>query len=365
MNRRDRVLAAIRHEQSDFVPYNFHGSAGVYAALRQHYGFPDNQKLVEFIGNHLIKVGSDFNVNPWAQDIQVQSLPSGGPLITSLDTQSGMHTDEFGCVWNRSGGMPYPVAYPLEKDPPKLSTYKMPDPTHPGRFDADQKVVEQYKGKVFLFGKLGMAMFERAWSIRGVEQLMMDMITRPDFVEELLDRILYEWNLPIIDQQIALGVDGFYFADDWGSQTGLLFSPKLWRRMIKPRMAICYQRAKEKGLVVGQHSDGNVLDILPDLIEIGMDIFNPVDPAVYDPYILKQRFGDKLTLYGGINVKQTLPLGSPQQVRAEMLERAERLGRGGGYILQSSHTMLEDIPLANMVAYVETCHEIAGIDSLR
>ncbi len=361
MNRRDRVLAAIRHEQTDYVPYNFHGSAGVYAALRQYYGFQDNQQLIEFIGNHLVKVGSDFNVNLWAQDIQVQSLPSGGPLVTSVDKQGGMHTDEFGCVWSRSGGTPYPVAYPLVKDPPELSSYKMPYPYHHGRFDAERKVVEQYKGKVFLFGKLGMAMFERAWSIRGVEQLMMDMIMRPEFVEELFDRILYEWNLPIIDQLIALGVDGIYFADDWGSQTSMLFSPKLWRRMIKPRMAICYQRVTEKGLVVGQHSDGNVLDILPDLIEIGLDVFNPVDPAVYDPCLLKQAFGDKLTLYGGINVKRTLPSGTPQQVRAEMLERADRLGLGGGYILQSSHTMLEDIPLTNLVAYIETCHEIAGI----
>ena len=363
MNRRDRVLAAIRHEQPDFVPYNFHGSAGVYAALCQHYGFPDNQTLVDFIGNHIVKIGSDFNVNPWVQGIQVQSLPSGGPLITTVDKQGGMHIDEFGCAWNRSGGTPYPVAYPLEKDPPDLSSYKLPDPNRPGRFEADRKVAEQYKGKVFLFGKLGMALFERAWSIRGVEQLMMDMITQPGFVEELLDRILYEWNLPIIDQQIALGVDGFYFADDWGSQTSMLFSPKLWRRMIKPHMAICYQRVKEKGLVVGQHSDGNVLDILDDLIEIGLDVFNPVDPTVYDPNLLKQRFGDKLTLYGGINVKQTLPSGTPQQVRAEMLERAEHLGQGGGYILQSSHTMLGDIPLANLVAYVETCHEIAGVDT--
>ena len=103
MNRRDRVLAAIRHEQPDFVPYNFHGSAGVYAALRHHYGFSDNQTLVEFIGNHVVKVGSDFNVNPWEQGVQVQSLPSGGPLVTAEDQAGALHTDEFGCVWNRSG----------------------------------------------------------------------------------------------------------------------------------------------------------------------------------------------------------------------------------------------------------------------
>ncbi|MGE5223774.1 MAG: uroporphyrinogen decarboxylase family protein [Omnitrophica WOR_2 bacterium] len=362
MNRRERVFKSLRHEQPDYVPYNFHASGSVYTRLRAHYGLPDNRALVDFIGNHIAKIGSDFNVNPWAANIQAQNLPSGGPFETSLDKEGGFHTDEFGCVWDRRGGMPYPVAYPLA-DPGELDGYRMPDPYHAGRFEPYKAVVEQNRGKVFLFGKLGMTLFERAWSIRGMQELLVDLSDRPDFVEELLDRILYEWDLPIIDQQVAMGVDGFYFADDWGSGTGLLMSPRMWRRFIKPRMELIYRHVREKGLIVGQHSDGNILAVMPDLIEIGLDVFNPVDPTAYDPVLLKEQYGDRLAFYGGINVKETLPFGTPEQVRREMLERAERLGDGGGYILQSSHTMLEDIPLANLVAYVETCHEIAGIDT--
>jgi uroporphyrinogen decarboxylase len=363
MNKRERVLTALRHQQPDYVPYVFHGSGTVYDRLRAHYGLPDNQALADFIGNHIVKIGSDFNVNPWADGIRMENLPSGGPVTTAVDRQGGLHTDEFGCVWNRSGGMPYPVAHPLENDAAGLDKYRMPDPHRPGRFDSAARVAAANRGKVFLLGNLGMALFERAWAIRGTEQLMMDMVERPQFVDELLDRILYEWNLPIIDQQIALGVDGFYFADDWGAQAGLLFHPHMWRTFIKPRMAICYERVKQKGLCVGQHSDGDVVAILPDLIEIGLDFFNPVDPNIYDPYSLKERFGDQLSFYGGINVKQTLPLGTPQDVRAEILERSERMGAGGGYILQSSHTMLDDIPLVNLIAYVETCHQLSGIDT--
>ena len=196
-----------------------------------------------------------------------------------------------------------------------------------------------------------------------MEQVLMDMAVHPEFIEELLDRILYEWNLPIIEQQLDLGVDGFYFADDWGSRAGLLFSPGMWRRFIKPRLDVCYQRVKERGLIVGQHSDGNVLEIFPDLIEIGMDVFNPLEPSVYDPYEVKAQYGDRVTFYGGIDVKRTLPRGTPEQVRAEVRERAECLGEGGGYILQSSHTILDDVPVENLVAYIETCHELAGIDT--
>ena len=363
MTLRERVLTAIRHEQPDHVPYNFHATASVYDKVREHYDLPDNEALIEFTGNHIVKVGSDFNVNPWADKIQMELVPSGGPVISALDEAGGLHTDEFGCVWERRQGMPHPVAYPLADDYSLLDTYRMPDPYHAGRFDAARKLADRHRGKRFLFGKLGMAMFERAWAIRGMQELLVDLAVRPEWVEELLDRVLNEWNLPIIDQQIALGIDGFYFADDWGSKTSLLFSPTMWRRFIKPRMAICYQRVKEHGLVVGQHSDGNILHIMPDLVEIGLDVFNPLEPMAYDIYAVKDRYGDRLTFYGGVDVERTLPHGTPREVRAEVRERAERLGRGGGYILQSSHTILDDVPLANIVAYIEACHELAGIDT--
>jgi len=327
MNRRERVLVAIRHEQPDFVPYNFHATGSVYARIRQHYGLPDNDAVVEFVGNHIVKIGSDFNVNPWAEGVKMQLVPSGGPVTTAVDTDDGLHTDEFGCVWDRGHGTPFPVAHPLAEDHSLLDSYSMPDPYRAGRFESARALADQYQGSVFLFGKLGMTLFERAWSIRGMEQVLMDMAVRPEFVEELLDRILYEWNLPIIDQQLDLGVDGFYFADDWGSRTGLMFSPRMWQRFIKPRLAVCYQRVKEKNLVVGQHSDGNILEVFPDLIEIGMDVFNPCEPSVYDPYALKAQYGSQVTFYGGIDVKQTLPLGTPAQVRADPAKLAHHPGR--------------------------------------
>jgi uroporphyrinogen decarboxylase len=363
MNRRERVLAAIRHEEPDFVPYNFHATGAVYESLREHYGLPDNNAVVELVGNHIVKIGSDFNVNPWSPGIRMGQLPSGGAVTTSLDDSGGLHVDEFGCTWDRSKGMPHPVAYPLHDERSLLDRYVMPDPRHEGRFDQARKLVERNKGEVFLFGKLGMCLFERAWSIRGFEELLVDTALRPEFVEELLDRILYEWNLPIIDQQMDLGADGFYFADDWGSKTSLFFSADMWRRLIKPRLAVCYQRVKEKGGIVGQHSDGNILAVIPDLIEIGLDVLNPIQPSVYDPNVVKREYGSRITLYGGIDVETTLPFGSPQEVAAEMRMRAATLGKGGGYILQSSHTIMTDVPLENITTYIETCHELAGIDT--
>jgi len=361
MNRRERVFQAINHRQTDFVPYNFHAVPGAWQKVCEHYGLGDTGEAMEFIGNHIVKVGSDFNYNPWADDVgEVKLTVSGGPVRTALDEGGGLHRDEFGCVWERSGSLPHPMAYPLA-DEPALDSYTFPDPCREGRFDQARQLADRYRGEVFLFGKLGMALFERAWSIRGMTQLLMDMIERPEFVEELLDRVLYEWNLPIIEQQLALGVDGFYFADDWGSERGLLFSPKMWRRFIKPRLAVMYERCQKAGVVVGQHSDGAVQRLFPELIEMGLQVFNPLSPSIMDPPAYKEKYGDDLCFYGGIDVEHTLPFGTVEDVRREIRSRTEIMGRDGGYILQSSHTILEDVPMENIVAYIEEVRGMAGL----
>ncbi len=368
MNKRERVLAAICHEETDYVPYCLHAVPAVWQRICDYYGLPDHHAAMAFIGQHIVKVGSDFNYNPWAADVgKVELTPSGGPVHTEADEREGhLHTDEFGCVWDRRGSLPHPVAYPLgdvaDEDLERaLAAYQMPDPYHAGRFDSARALADRYRGDLFVFGKLGMCLFERAWSIRGMDKVLVDMIERPAFVEALLDRILYEWNLPIIDQQLALGVDGFYFAEDWGSESSLLFSPRLWRRFIKPRIALMYERVRKAGAVVGQHSDGRVAGLFPDLVEIGMQVFNPLSPTIMEPAETKQAWGDRICFYGGIDVTELLPFGTPEQVCAEIRRMAALMGKGGGYILQSSHTMLDDVPTANIVAYIDTVRELAGL----
>ncbi len=368
MNKRDRVLAAIQHQATDFVPYNLHAVPTVWQRVCDLYGLKDNHAAAAYVGNHIVKVGSDFNYNPWAAQVgNVQLTLSGGPVQTALDAAGGLHEDEFGCVWDRSGGLPHPVRYPLGAVEGgaalarALEQYRMPDPRRAGRFDQARQLADRYRGDLFLFGKLGMVLFERAWSIRGMQQLFVDMATQPEFVEDLLDRIVHEWNLPIIDQQLALGVDGFYFSDDWGSTTQLMFSAKMWRRFIKPRLALIYDHCHRAGVVVGQHSDGAVSSLFPDLIEIGLHVFNPLSPHVMNPVEMKRQYGDRLCFYGGIDVEHTLPFGTPDDVRAEIRSRAQIMGHGGGYILQSSHTILDDTPLENLAAYIEEVRAMAGL----
>ncbi len=147
MNRRERVLAAIRHEATDFVPYQFHGEGALFQKLARHYDLPSTDAVIAFIGNDLVKVGSDFNVNAWAAGIQMGLVPTGGAVTTALDTEEGgPHADEFGCVWNRMSGRPHPVAYPLQDDYQQLDTYVMPDPYRAGRFDQARALADRYRG---------------------------------------------------------------------------------------------------------------------------------------------------------------------------------------------------------------------------
>ncbi|MCO6449523.1 MAG: hypothetical protein J5I90_01930 [Caldilineales bacterium] len=365
-NRRERVLKAVAHQETDYVPYNFHSIPMVYHNIRDYYGLKDSEAVADFIGNHVVKIGTDFNYNPWADEIrQLDLTPSGGPVHTNLDAKGELHKDEFGCVWDRHSGMPHPVAYPLADDPPNLDAYVMPDPFRAGRFDQAAALADRWRDKAFIFGKLGMVLFERAWSIRSMTKLMVDMIQRPDFVHELMDRILVEWDIPIIDQQIDIGVDGFYFADDWGTSSGLMFSPKMWRKFVKPRLAKIFEHCHNRGVYVGLHSDGRIGPLFPELIEIGLDIFNPLEPAAMDRLEMKQLYGDKITFYGGLDVEHTMPFGTADDVREETKWLVENLGKGGGYILQTSHQVLWDTPMENIVAYIETVRAMAGLETPR
>jgi uroporphyrinogen decarboxylase len=360
MNRRERVITTINHREPDFIPYNFHGVPAVWDRVFSHFGLRDEFEAIEFIGNHIVKIGSDFNFNPWDDTLSQLKFAPSGSIYTNLDLVGGHHKDEFGCIWERKGSIPHPVAYPMAEST-DLNSYSFPDPYRQGRFDKARDLVDRYQGEVYLLGKLGMILFERAWSIRGMTQLLMDMIQQPAFVEDLLDRILYEWNLPIIEQQLALGVDGFYFGDDWATAKALMFSPELWRKFIKPRLSIIYKRCNDAGVTVWQHSDGNIDKIFPDLIEIGMDVFNPLSPSIMNPSEYKTKYGNQITFFGGIDVEKTLPFGTPEDVRQEIQMMVKVMGKGGGYILRSSHTILDDVPLMNLVAYINEVRTMAGL----
>jgi uroporphyrinogen-III decarboxylase len=217
-----------------------------------------------------------------------------------------------------------------------------------------ERILRDYQDEYWIVGDTSTTIFEAAWALRGYEQLMMDFVEDPDLAETILE-IPYRFNLTAAEILVRMGVDMIWLGDDVGQQHRMLFSPKLWRRFFKPRMAnfIATLKAINPQLKIAYHSDGCIYPIIPDLIEIGLDVLNPIQPASMDPVKLKREYGRHLCFWGSIDEQHTLPFGTPGDVRREVQERLRTLGAHGGLIIGPTHNVQLDTPLENFWAMVD------------
>ncbi len=322
---RERVWLSIRHHQPDRVPYYFSFTQAASRKLEAYYGTTD---LDNTLDNDMVR----YSIRQ--------------PALLK-EEQSGFYRDEFGVLWNRTvdKDIGIPEEYPLTRR--SLEGYTVPDPNDPRRYEGLLALVKAHPHR-FRVISYSFTLFERAWMLRGMPQLMVDMLEAPEWVDELLDA-LTTFNLSVVQELLKYDVDGVLFGDDWGHQQGLLFNPRLWRRFVKPRLALLISTVKRAGKAAFVHSCGKVQELFPDLIEIGLDVFNPFQPDVMDVYGIKRKFGDRLSFYGGMSVQRTLPHGTPEQVRAEARRLMEVVGQGGGFIIAPSHHMPGDIPFIEAV----------------
>lgn len=329
MTPRERVWLAIGHIEPDRVPWQIGCTTPARRKLQEYFG---SESLDDVLGNHLAKY------RPRAPDALVEVRP-------------GYWRDEFGVVWNRTVDPDIGVVevYPLRSR--RLEEFAWPDPHDPRRYAALPQFLKENRGR-FCYVSMSFSLFERAWTLRSMPELLVDMLEAPRFVDELLDRLV-EFNLGILEEVLRWPIDGVLFGDDWGHQQGLLFGRRLWERFIKPRVAEMYAAVRRAGKAVMIHSCGKVQELFPELIDLGLDVFNPFQPDVMDPLEMKRRYGQRLAFYGGVSVQSLLPRGTPQQIRDEVRRLRDAVGRGGGFILAPSHDMPGDIPLENMVALVE------------
>ena len=329
MNKRKRVLSALSHTTPDKVPYNIELTSEVMKRFSDYSGITSDEYF-DSVGNHIEKCG--YN---------------GGSYI-----KSGYFKDEFDVLWNRSGAdKDIGVVEEYLLPDAELNNYTFPTPDLANVSKKTKAMMENGKD-TFKLGKIGMTFFERAWSLRGMENLMCDFYENEAFTEELFNNIL-EYNLQIVNTALAFDIDGFYFGDDYGMQTGLMFSPNSFRTYLKPCLRALFEPIKAKGKKVMLHSCGNIEKILPDLIEIGLDVYQTVQPEIYDLKKLKKEFGQDLTFWGGISTQRDLPNLSPYEISALTKETIEILGENGGYICGPTHQVPADVPIENIVAMLD------------
>jgi len=206
-------------------------------------------------------------------------------------------------------------------------------------------------------------MYETAWQIRGYEQFLLDTVERPAWAECLLER-LFQQNLVRAVAFARAGADVVHTGDDVASQKALMFAPDTWRRLIHSRWARVWRAVKEISphTRVWYHSDGNIEAVVPELVEAGLDILNPLQPECLDVDAVHRRFGDRLTFDGTIGTQSTMPWGTPAQVRARVREVIRKYGRNGGLIVSPTHVLEPEVPLENIDALFAACREFGTFE---
>lgn len=331
MTPKERMTRALTHQSLDRLPTQINYTAAMGAIMADYFGVTQAE-LPQFFDNHLLRV--DLSCPP-------RFSPDGRLKYDWWG--AGFDVEEEG----------YYTAYNPLSDSKDLDAFPWPDPEAPGLLANAAAQIAADGGQRFVAPNFGWALFERAWSLRGFEHFLLDLALDAAFVEAILERVT-EIQLRLIQRFIALGVDGGYFGDDYGAQDNLLFSPAMWRQLIKPRLARLFAPFREAGLPIIMHSDGHIKAILPDLVEIGLTTLNPVQPEVLDHAWLKRTFGTQLAYYGGVSTQTVLPYGTPDEVRHAVTACQSTLAPDGtGLLLAPSHRMMSDIPMKNVVALLD------------
>ena len=334
MTGKEAVAKAIAHEEADRVPRHIDVTPPVRRQLMEHFRTDD---LATAMGEDLAIVGAGTDK----------------PLYADPDELGPALRDEFGVLWKTTANdRGCVLEHPLPS--PTLEGYRFPDPLRPGRFDAVPAAIAQHRGR-FVLGVAG-DLFERANFMRGLDQLLMDVLLYPAFVHELLDR-LCEYALATLGRMADFGIDGVFVSDDYGLQHALMMRPATWRELVKPRLARLLAGAQSHGLPSVLHSCGCVVEIIPDLIEIGLDVLHPIQPEAMDVWDLKREFGRDLCFFGGISTQELLRDATPERVRVEVERAKTFLGEDGGYILGPGITIQRDCPLDNVLALVDAARE--------
>lgn len=366
MTSRQRVMVALEHREPDRVPFDCTFGYVAYKRLEQYLGFQPQRQVLP--GNVSLSVRPPIE---FLQELKVDLYYVGlNPAPNAPAFQYGMErfVDEWGVEYRRVEtpvGLQYELAgHPLaDASQADLDDYPWPNPHDPAlTAGLEERLRDLHQNTEFaLVGRFSNSIFEQAFALRGLERLLMDLALQPEFAGALMDRLT---DLAIGYIENALHACGKYLqilrlaGDDMGHQQGTLLSPTMFRHLIKPRFARLYRAAKElllrynpQGKLMA-HTDGDVYPLIPDYIEMGLDVLNPVQPYVaeMDHARLKRQFGKQLSFHGGIDLQRVLPFGSPEEVYQEAVKTMHALGPGGGYILAPTHYLTPDVPPENVLA---------------
>jgi len=382
VNREERVLKIFKREEVDYQPSQFHFSwkFRIKDDLDK-LGLKDNSQLDDFVDNHFLFVRlGDENPIPYCNyDKELKTLEKNG--FCKVDYKENVVYDNWGMGIKRGMEGLHPHFHPLSGNvKPEIKKflpenlvksiysndleqavehYRAPDINREGNFDAIRDAIISNNGEKIIVPSGYFGIFERAFGLLGLEKLLIELALRPKTIEKLLDKIT-DYKIEYAKKVIKLGAKIAHHGDDMGTQTGTLISKEMFRRLIKPKIASLFSVYKDAGLPIFMHSCGNIIDFIPDLIEIGLDGLEPIQPCM-DLKYLKKEFGKDLVFWGGIDSQQVLPYGSTDEVRKNVSGAIKTLGKDDGYIIGASQHILSNVPTENIGALLEIVNESKGL----
>jgi uroporphyrinogen decarboxylase len=384
MTPRQRVLRALDHREPDRVPVDFLAAPEIWDRLSVYFHADTREidtggyfsaerewllrrleidcRLISYDmfcapPARIIKPSADVDWwlslarstpnRMWRQVLPDQtSYDIWGHHIRTIDNPTGVY-EEF-------------ASYPLQEatTTAELSHFDWPEPDWWEVATLKDALEKVNPGQAHHLRFRAGSVFESSWQLRGMPEFMMDLGLNPDIPLYIMDR-LCEVIVENTRRTLAAAgdqIDMVYFYDDVGAQNGLMISKNMWKKFIRPYHLKIIETARQFNKPVMYHCDGAIYPLVEELIELGIDVLDPIQPSAKDmhPDKLKQEFGDRLCFHGGIDIQETLPRGSPDDVAAEVAERVGRLGKGGGYILSSSHHIQSDTPIENVMAMYQT-----------
>jgi uroporphyrinogen decarboxylase len=356
MNSKERVIRALtRRELPDRVPVQFDLARALADRFCQKYGVPAHYTTSYYEDVTYRLSNNDVRVAMGSDCVVVGAgLPRG--YQHPVD-ENGYITNEFKMKMRQGPVYMEVIEHPFAQvtEAKQVEDFPFPDPLAEGRYDDAAMYIEKYKRDYFIVGDMELTMFDMMQQLVGLEKLLIDMAQDEPYVEALIDKCK-DFALAVGRHLIAMGVDGIWAGDDFGAQHGMLISPRMWRKYFKERYRQVYAelKAANPDVIVMQHCDGAVAPILGEWIEVGLEVFNPVQPNVpgHEPEDLKSKFGDRMSFWGAIDQQKLLPFGTPEQIEADVKAKIEVLGRGGGYMVAPAHIIQSDAPMDNVEAFI-------------